>query len=473
MDELKRRVQQGIHLYAPDNTLPLVLETDGSDDGWGAVLYQMVDGEKRIIKMWSKQWKTEAWHKKPPYHREAKAWMNGMTLAMPYAACNPFPLQCWTDHSPLTWVKHTSGKGPVSQFIIDTLSNVDYEMNYFQGKDNVISDGLSRFPMLRPQTLVRTGVARALDILLATLLTSKVDTTKLWFDARKDTKFLLPNIYDWYDARKKFHADKHQPLRTCYQDALSESKLGKLGYTLGIWVPPADKICRQMRAALKQNKPFACLVPSDLIGSICVMPDGTSDKDVDRAVTAARKIVFLGPSLTWLIHGINIDNTYKQVYVNNTISPEIELGLLSRHLRNKDIAPPIPTCRTRADWVREQTRARVHETWKHDPRAFKVQDGLYVFQEDDTKVPRTIVPEHLQKSLVKWEHHQMCHMSAGKLYNTLKKKFFFVGMNTTCQEVVKDCALCNLLKARMRHAHQHFRAKLFCQPRTSYGADYY
>ena len=48
--------------------------------------------------------------------------------------------ECWTDHSPLTWVKHTSGKVPVSQFIIDTLSMVDYEMNYFQGKDNVIRD---------------------------------------------------------------------------------------------------------------------------------------------------------------------------------------------------------------------------------------------------------------------------------------------------------------------------------------------
>ena len=60
LDTLKRQVQQDIHMYAPHNTIPLLLETDGRDDGWGAVLYQIVDGEKRIIKMWSKQWKTEA-----------------------------------------------------------------------------------------------------------------------------------------------------------------------------------------------------------------------------------------------------------------------------------------------------------------------------------------------------------------------------------------------------------------------------
>ena len=80
IDALKEAVQRGIHLYAPNNQYPLVLETDGSDDGWGAVLYQNVEGERHVIKMWSSQWKTEAWFKKPPYHKEAKAWMNGMTL---------------------------------------------------------------------------------------------------------------------------------------------------------------------------------------------------------------------------------------------------------------------------------------------------------------------------------------------------------------------------------------------------------
>ena len=129
--------------------------------------------------------------------------MNGMTLTMPYAACNPFPVQCWTDHNPLTWVKHTSGKGPVSQFIIDTLSQVDYEMNYFKGEQNEVADALSRFPMLGPQKLVRSGLANALDVLLSTILQSDLDTSKIWFDAQKDTKFLLPTIYDWCEARKK------------------------------------------------------------------------------------------------------------------------------------------------------------------------------------------------------------------------------------------------------------------------------
>ena len=138
LDSLKDKILKGVHLYAPDNNDPPILETDGSADGWGAVLYQNINGEKRIIKMWSKQWKTEAWSKKPAYHREAKAWMNGLTNTIPYALQNKFPVQCWTDHTPLTWIKQTSGKGPVSQFIVDTLSVIDYEMNYIKGEDNKI-----------------------------------------------------------------------------------------------------------------------------------------------------------------------------------------------------------------------------------------------------------------------------------------------------------------------------------------------
>ena len=471
IDTLKRQIQQGLHLYAPDNNYPLILETDGSDDGWGAVLYQMINGDRHVIKMWSKQWKTEAWHKKPPYHREAKAWMNGMTLALPYAMCNPFPIQCWTDHSPLTWVKHTSGKGPVSQFIIDMLSQVDYEMNYLKGQDNVTADSLSRFPMLGPQRLRRTGLANALDVLLSTLLTADVDVKNLWFDARRDTKFLVSHVFDWIRARKKLFPEEVH--KHCYQDPLSTSKVGKLKYTLAIWAPPADKICRQLRAAIRKGIAFACLVPSDLVDRLCIGPSGEISHGIKQAVEKAEKISFLASGLTWLIHKVPIVDRYRQVYVDDRVTPEIELNVLMQQLAESDRTPPLPTCRTRADWVRAQYRDDTANHWAGDDRVFTVQDGLLVFQADPDAPMRTVVPQALQEPLIRYTHHNMCHMSAGKVYNVLKKSFFFKNMWTLCKQVIADCALCNLLKARARHAHQHFRAKLSVQPRTSYGADYY
>ena len=102
-----------------------------------------------------------------------------------------------------------------------------------------------------------------------------------------------------------------------------------------------------------------------------------------------------------------------------------------------------------------------------------VQDGLLVFEENEGDAYRTIVSETLQENLIKWKHHQMCHMAPKKVFNELKKRFHFNHMFKRCHEVIKRCALCNLLKARMTLAHRHFRAKLLCTPRTSYGADYY
>ena len=105
--------------------------------------------------------------------------MNGVTLAIPYALQNKFPVKCFTDHTPLTWIKHTSGKGPVSQFIVDTLSIIDYEMEYVRGENNVYADALSRFPLLGPSKLRRQGISEALNILLSALCTSDANTDRM------------------------------------------------------------------------------------------------------------------------------------------------------------------------------------------------------------------------------------------------------------------------------------------------------
>ena len=58
-EHIRKKLLQGdLYLAAQDRTKPLILETDGSDDGWGAILLQIVDGVRRVLKMWSKQWKT-------------------------------------------------------------------------------------------------------------------------------------------------------------------------------------------------------------------------------------------------------------------------------------------------------------------------------------------------------------------------------------------------------------------------------
>ena len=485
LDAMKDQILKGLHLYAPDNNHRLILETDGSADGWGAVLYQNINGEKRIIKMWSKQWKTEAWAKKPAYHREAKAWMNGLTLTIPYALQNKFPVQCWTDHTPLTWIKQTSGKGPVSQFIVDTLSIIDYEMNYIKGEDNKTADALSRFPLLGPAKLHQHGTRKAVNILLSALVSSDANPRKVWFDTGKDTQHFVSDLYDWRDeiikARPDLSGRQH-----CYMDTLSVSNVKRINYTLGIWAPPADKVTQQCREAFEKGTPFACLVPNDLVHHICKDHTGETSPQVQDMVEKAFKITLLGPGLTWVIHGLTFDHNggppirtvfasegESDVQGTNRVTEEFELEQLVQHLKSSNLTPPLPEFSTRAKWIEEQKKYRTKLLYQDLDGVYEAPDGLLVYEEKPGAPLRTIVPDSMTIPLVEWQHKNLCHVGPQKVLTTLKARFYWKGMRRVCEHVNDMCALCNLLKARMRLAHKHFRPKLHSKPRTAYGADYY
>ena len=46
-------------------------------------------------------------------------------------------------------------------------------------------------------------------------------------------------------------------------------------------------------------------------------------------------------------------------------------------------------------------------------------------------------------------------------------------MKGDVRRIVENCAACQLLKAKRVRAHHHFRAKIFCLPRTIWGCDFY
>ena len=189
-----------LYLAAQDRTKPLILETDGSDDGWGAILLQIIEDKRRIIKMWSKQWKTLHMKRAPPYYKETAAWMNGMERIRIYADYSPFPVECVTDHIPLTYVKNTSGKGPVSQFVLHNLSTLDYNITYRKGSKLVEADAVSRFPCLGPKELAPDGVKEPFNILLASLPEDWSRPGCVWVHAQKETEIIQQLVRQWPDV---------------------------------------------------------------------------------------------------------------------------------------------------------------------------------------------------------------------------------------------------------------------------------
>ena len=141
------------------------------------------------------------------------------------------------------------------------------------------------------------GIRNSLDVLLSALIDTNIDVSKLWFDVRKDTKHLLHDVTEWRDS-----ISKSAKGRSIKVNHMSESNIKKLPYTFGIWAPEADKVTRQCSEAFKKGVPFACLVPSDLVGYIAQEPDGTYNKVVAELVKKSGKISFLDSQLAWIIH---------------------------------------------------------------------------------------------------------------------------------------------------------------------------
>ena len=157
----------------PDKSPPLILQTDVSDNGWVAILLQIINGKKRVayynvVKAMAMQ--TVVMLKAPPYYIETKASTNGLKKARVCIDTHPLPVPCVTDHIPLTWITHTSGKGPVSQFVLDNLGTIDYELKYRPGAAELAeAEAVSWYPCLGPKILTDIGEREAMETLFRIL----------------------------------------------------------------------------------------------------------------------------------------------------------------------------------------------------------------------------------------------------------------------------------------------------------------
>ena len=449
-----------LYLAAPDPTLPLILESDGSDDGWGAILLQIIKGVRRIIKMWSKQWKTLHMKRAPPYYKETAAWMNGLEKARIYVDYSPFPVKCITDHIPLTYVKNTSGKGPVSQFVLDNLSSLDYTIEYRQGSKLVEADAISRFPCLGPRELSPDGVKEAFNILLAALPDKWTSEKRVWVHAQKETEIIQLMVREWLSMMTR---NKQEPVRRVpYTESVTADRIRKVDYSLALWAPPADNVQQIINEALDKDVPFACLTPSCLVNMVPNNPQN------EKALKETVKIVLLRPELTWVVHKIS---SIRQHQVYSTWM-EIESFGTGQEPINGIVRPP-PQWNFN-EWSKEQEKM-IKESPQEYPKNRlhrRESDGFITFDltKDDTVA---LVPKEYRSRLITWQHQLLCHAGDIKVYNALKKHWYWPTIKKQTRTVVRNCAACQLLKAKRARAHRHFRAKVFCTPRTSWGCDFY
>ena len=121
---------------------PFILHTDASRDGLGTVLYQVQDGQKRVIayasRGLSKSERNYSVHKLE-------------FLALKWAITDKFheyqyssEFQVFTDTYPLTYVLTTAKLDATGHRWVAALSNYTFGFHYKPGKGHVNADALSR-----------------------------------------------------------------------------------------------------------------------------------------------------------------------------------------------------------------------------------------------------------------------------------------------------------------------------------------
>ncbi len=212
-DCVRDKLLEGVHLCAPDFSLPFHLATDASEDGKGGELYQLPEillqdqypycsklhapDNHAVIFFLSKTF-TETERLKPSFYLEGDALLWGTFQCKYYALSSPFPLYTYSDHLPLSWMIKTE-KGPISSFIIERLAEIENIHQYIPGKLNAIPDSCSRFPMLGPKSLATRGFANSVEEVLRRLPVALKTAGLVHFHGGRHNEELRAALKTWVE----------------------------------------------------------------------------------------------------------------------------------------------------------------------------------------------------------------------------------------------------------------------------------
>lgn len=140
---LKYRLSSAPILSFPDFSKPFILDTDASQEGIGAVLSQICEGNEQVI-AYASRTLSKAERKYSVTRKELLAVVVFTKHFRPYLLGRNFALR--TDHSSLTWLQNF--KEPEGQLArwIEKLQEYNFTILHRQGKQHQNADALSRRP---------------------------------------------------------------------------------------------------------------------------------------------------------------------------------------------------------------------------------------------------------------------------------------------------------------------------------------
>ena len=275
-------------LSNPDYNRIQHLDVDASNDGWGAMLYHVTaNDEKEAICYFSGAW-DDAMRMRPIYYREAAALYRSLAKARYYIDANVHETVVHTDHMPLKWVKH-SRRGPITEWVLEETAGMTYRIEYIAGEANTVADATSRAPVVQASRM-STGIERLFRELLARLPSGFQEHKTMWVWAEKDTTEVARMVQRWRSAGS--------PLLVKSPGV----HMYTVSWDFAVVAPSGERAPLVCANLFESGRPFACLVPSDLVSWIPVKRASSQrDERLQLLLDGAQKIVSLDSSLTWIV----------------------------------------------------------------------------------------------------------------------------------------------------------------------------
>lgn len=144
-EQLKDAISKEPVLTLPDPSRPYVVTTDASGFAVGATLSQDVGRGLQPIAFLSKKM-LPAERNYPVHEQELLAIIVALREWRHYLSGARFTIQVRTDHKSLRHFQSQPHLSPRQTRWLDLLAEFDFEIQYQEGKSNVVADGLSRRP---------------------------------------------------------------------------------------------------------------------------------------------------------------------------------------------------------------------------------------------------------------------------------------------------------------------------------------
>ena len=170
-DSLKRALITAPVLGFADFKKPLILETDASHQGLGALLLQEQDGKTRVIAYASRGLRG------PEKNQTAYSSMKLELLAVKWAVTEKFrdyllgvKFVIYTDNNPLSYIQTSAKLTAAEHHWQAELARFNFSIHYRPGRLNASADGLSRKPQAEPTDFSVIGEDEIADIHQVTVL---------------------------------------------------------------------------------------------------------------------------------------------------------------------------------------------------------------------------------------------------------------------------------------------------------------